>query len=135
MDADTRRLATFAAVTVLVVTSSLVPAPATPDRASPGGAVPLPSGTDKLLHGVGYAAVAYTLGRSLPSGRRRGANGPSTVALVGVVAVATAIGAGVEVAQGGVPGRDPSLLDGVANAVGALVGAAWWRRRDRDSDA
>ncbi|QZP38906.1 VanZ family protein [Halobaculum magnesiiphilum] len=140
MDADTRRLAIFAAVTVLVVTSSLVPDPTTTDRASPADV--LPPGTDKLLHGVGYAAVAYTLGRALPAPLRRGGegshpdkSGPSTVMLVGVVAVATALGAGVEVAQGSVPGRDPSLLDGVANAIGAVVGAALWRRRDRDSDA
>ena len=127
MDADARRLAVFAAVTVLVVTSSLVPGPTdaagepTPDVAPPG--------TDLLAHVVGYAAVAYTLGRALPTRLRRGAGAPPLVALVGVAAAATALGAGVEVAQSAVPGRDPSTLDGVANAVGAVAGTLAWRWR------
>ncbi|MFC6786437.1 hypothetical protein ACFQFH_11210 [Halobaculum halobium] len=135
MDTDARRLVIFAAVTVLVVTSSLVPGPTdatgepTPDVAPPG--------TDLLAHFVGYAAIAYTLGRALSPRRSRGDGEPSAsvAAVVGVVAVATGIGAGVEVAQGVVPGRDPSALDGVANAVGAAVGALLWRRRGGERDA
>ncbi|QZX98406.1 hypothetical protein [Halobaculum rubrum] len=140
MDPRVRRFAIFAAVTALVVTSSLVPMSTTADRASTVDMVPLPSGTDKLLHGVGYAAVAYTLRRTLPARFRRDGNDlrpdgtdPSIVALVGVAATATAIGAGVEVVQGAVPGRDPSTLDAVANAVGAAVGVVvwWWRETYR----
>lgn len=130
MDTDARRLGIFAAVTVLVVTSSLVPGPTdatgepTPDVAPPG--------TDLLAHVVGYAAVAYTLGRALPDRRTRGDESDSIgpfAAVVVVVAVTTGIGAGVEIAQGAVPGRDPSALDGLANAVGAVGGALLWRRR------
>jgi len=132
MDARDRRLAIFAAVTGVVVTSSLVPMPAAPHPASSADPVSSTPGTDKLVHAVGYAAVAYTLGRALPARVRRGADGPPIAVLLGVVAVATAIGAGVEISQGIVPGRDPSALDGVANAVGAVVGVVLWRRRGGD---
>ncbi|SHG74065.1 hypothetical protein [Halobaculum gomorrense] len=127
MHTDARRLAVFAAVTVIVVTSSLIPVPATPDQASPTDV--LPPGSDKSAHAAGYAAVAYTMGRALPARWRRGGGAPPLVALAGVAAAATALGAGVEVAQGVVPGRDPSALDGVVNAVGAVVGALAWRWR------
>ncbi|WP_348607642.1 VanZ family protein [Halobaculum rarum] len=139
MDTRVRRLVIFAAVTGIVVTSSLVPMSTTSGQASAVDGVPVPSGADKLVHGVGYAAVAYTLGRALPARLRRDGNslrpdgnGPSIIVLVGVAAAATAVGAGVEFAQGTVPGRDPSLLDGIANAVGAVVGALLWRRRGGD---
>ncbi|WP_435062496.1 hypothetical protein [Halobaculum sp. EA56] len=137
MTADPRRLAIFAAVTTVVVASSLVPAPVAADgEPRPDVA---PPGTDLLLHVVGYAAVAYTLAGAAFGGRSDGGvdgddggghPGAAPVAgLAGVVLVATALGAGVELAQGPVPGREPSVLDGAANAVGAAVGAAWWRRR------
>ena len=126
---DEREAATtFAVVLVIVVSASLVPAPAAPDGES--GTV-APPGTDALLHLVGYAAVAYTLAGTV-AGRRGGdadRTGLPAVALVGVVVVAAAVGGGVEVAQGAVPGRTPSTLDAVANAVGAVAGAALWRRR------
>ena len=123
MNDDRRRLAVLAAVTAVVVASSLLPGPTgpggepTPDVAPPG--------TDLLVHAVGYAAVAYALARALPPRlRRRDALG----SLAGVVVATVALGAGVELAQGVVPGRDPSVRDAVANAVGALAGALWWRR-------
>lgn len=128
MHTDTRRIAVFAVVTAIVVTSSLVPVPTAPDQALPGDTVP--PETDKLVHAVGYAAVAYTLGRALPALRWGGdeAGGP-LLAFLGVAAAATALGAGVEVTQSVVPGRDPSALDGVANGVGAVAGALAWRWR------
>jgi VanZ family protein len=121
MHTDARRIAVFAAVTAIVVTSSLVPVPTAPDQAPTGDT--MPPGTDKLVHAVGYAAVAYTLGRALPQRRGGDRAVESLVAVIGVAAASTALGAGVEVAQGVVPGRDPSTLDSVANGVGAVAGA------------
>jgi len=134
MDADARRLAIFAAVTAIVVTSSLVPGPTdaagepTPDVAPPGA--------DLLAHFVGYAAVAFTLGRAIAHRLPRDGSGEpaALLPLLGVVAVSTGIGAGVEVVQSVVPGRDPSALDAVANAAGAVVGALVWRRGEVDGD-
>ncbi|UIO99524.1 VanZ family protein [Halobaculum sp. CBA1158] len=126
MDAFERRAAIVAAITTVVVTASLLPMP----TGSEAGGTVAPPGSDLVMHAVGYAAVAYTLARTLPTrGRRR-----SLLALVGVAVAATGIGAGVELAQEFVPGRTPSLLDGVANAVGAVGGALLWLRRDRGGD-
>ncbi|MFC7096871.1 VanZ family protein [Halobaculum marinum] len=126
MNDDGRRLAVFVAVAATVVVASLVPAPTgpsgepTPDIAPPG--------SDLIVHAVGYAAVAYALARALPERLRGdGALGP----LAGVVVATAALGGAVELAQGVVPGRTTSLFDAVANTLGALVGALWWRRRRR----
>ncbi|MFC7135578.1 VanZ family protein [Halobaculum litoreum] len=126
MTDDRRRLAVFVAVAATVVVASLLPGPSaaggepTPDAAPPG--------TDLVLHAAGYAAVAYAMARALPARDRRR---DALVPLAGVVVAAVALGAGVELAQGLVPGRTPSVLDAVANAVGALAGVLWWRRRRR----
>jgi len=99
------------AVATVVLVASLVPG-------SGGGAVAL-AGVDKLLHGVGYAVLAVT---ALVAIRARTGR-----ASLGVVLLATVFGGIVELLQGPVPGRSASLLDLVADAVGAVVGAAgWW---------
>lgn len=125
MDDDRTRAAILAGVTALVVTASLVPIPVTSDQAYPTDA--LPPWTDKLAHAAGYAAWAYALAAT----RRARSVG----ALAGVVVAAALLGAGVELAQAAVPGRDPSALDAAANAAGALVGAAWLHRRRRPGSA
>lgn len=100
---DPRRTGTAAAVVACVVLASLVPLA--------GGGSGLPDG---LLHVVGYAAVAAAVARTRePSGR----------ALLVAVAVAFGVGAGVELLQGFVPGRTPSVADAAANLLGALLGA------------
>lgn len=127
MDDDNRRLALFVAVTVVVVASSLAPGPT-----GPGGAPTddvAPPGSDLVVHAVGYAAVAYTLAGALPPRFR---NTASVGPLVGVVVATAALGGAVEVAQSFVPGRTPSTLDALANAVGATVGVGWWLVRERD---
>jgi VanZ family protein len=91
-----------AAVVVAVVAASLVPLG--------GGASTFPDG---LFHVVGYAAVAAAVVRAGPPTRR-------TLAVAVVVAVA--VGAGVELLQGLVPGRTPSVADAAANLVGAVAG-------------
>lgn len=96
-----------------VLVASLVP------LGSAGSGVP---GADKLLHAVGYGLLCAAVLRW----RRPGALGG---ALAAIAAVAT-YGAGVELLQGAVPTRSPSLLDALANALGAtLVAAVWWLRR------
>lgn len=105
------RLVWLVASAVLV--TSLVP------LGGAGSGVP---GTDKLLHAVGYGLLCAAVLRW----RRPVALGG---ALAAIAAVAT-YGAGVELLQGAVPTRSPSLLDAFANALGAtLVAAVWWLRR------
>lgn len=74
---------------------------------------------DKLLHVLDYTALAIAL---LYARRAR------TVPECLVVFAATAVlGGAIELLQGPVPTRHPSLLDAVANAVGAAVATAgWW---------
>jgi len=93
----------FAAV---VLAASLVPASA--------GGGSLLAGTDKLLHAVGYAAVAFAAANAPEA--------PTDRTLVGVVVAVAAFGAGVEVVQP-VVGRAASLGDAVANLAGAALGA------------
>lgn len=121
MSGPGRRWAAVVGVAGVVGAASLVPLSGSPAGGSPL-AVP---GGDKLLHAVGYAAVAYLFARA------RAADGgtPTAAALLAVV-VATALGGGVEVLQSVVPGRTPSALDAAANAAGAVGGAfAWLARR------
>ena len=81
-------------------------------------------GIDKLMH-----ASAWTLlGACLALAARR----PSRRTAVIAVVIAVAFGISDEVHQSFVPGRDASLLDLVADGVGACVGAAlatWYGRR------
>ncbi|MGB9964779.1 VanZ family protein [Halobacterium hubeiense] len=98
-----------AASIVAVLAGSLAPGSAA------GG---LPAGADKLLHGVGYAAIALSL-----AGARRAR---TTRALAALVVGVAAFGAGVELLQPLV-GRAASAPDALANLVGATAGAAGWR--------
>ncbi len=86
---------------------------------SPG--VSLDSGLDKVVHG----GVYMILGLSLAWGRTRTASGVSVAVLIvmGVV-----YGALVEWYQTFVPGREAELMDGLANAIGVLVGYVLFTR-------
>lgn len=80
----------------------------------------LPAGVDKLLHAAGYAVIALSL-----AGARRAERGRT---LVSIVLAAALLGVGIEVVQPLV-GRTTSLLDAVANLLGATAGAVgWWVR-------
>ena len=89
----------------------------------PGGDIPLPGGWDKPAHAAEYALLGYFLARGL-GGRR--------TALTGFF-LAVSYGALDEFHQSFVPGRDPSGLDLIADALGAGAGA-WFgavRRKAR----
>jgi VanZ family protein len=79
----------------------------------PAGDLPLPGGWDKPAHFSEYALLGYFLARGL-GGRR--------AALSGFV---LAVGYGLldEFHQSFVPGRDPSALDLLADAAGAMAGS------------
>lgn len=101
-----------AAVAAVILAASIVPG------GGGGGAVG-PVGVDKLLHVGGYAVLAATVLYARPSRTAR--------ASLAVVAAVTAFGGTVELLQGPIPGRHVSVLDLVADAVGAMAGtAAWW---------
>lgn len=79
-----------------------------------------PEGSDKVVHAIAYAVLAALL--TVASGR------PAVAVLVAV-----AYGVSDEVHQAFVPGRSPDVLDLLADAVGAGIGAwtarALWRMR------
>ena len=91
---------------------------------------PLPELTtriwDKALHAAEYAGLAMLLSRALwGEGFSRG----RSMALA--LFVASAYGASDEWHQLFVPGRDSSVLDWMADTIGAAVGSAWvLSRRD-----
>ncbi len=100
------------AVALVILVASLVPG------GGGGGAIG-PVGVDKLLHVVGYAVLAGTSLWALCD-RRLGAT-------LAVVVLVTGYGGVVELLQGPVPGRAVSLLDLVADGVGAVLGVVgWW---------
>ena len=100
------------AVALIVLAASLVPG-------GGGGGTIGPVRVDKLLHVVGYAVLAGTSLYALRAPTRR-------TALV-VFVLVTAFGGVVELLQAPVPGRAMSLLDLVADGVGAALGiAGWW---------
>lgn len=109
-----RRLVPLA-IAVVAVIGSLLPAPE--GRA-------FPPGSDLVVHGVGYAALAASLAWAERAGDR--------AATLRLAAVAVAFGAVLELLQGPVPGREPAVADLVANVVGAGVGVAWWLHRHDD---
>jgi len=81
-------------------------------------------GTDKILHGMAWAAMGACLALAAPRPRW-------TTALV-AVALAVGFGALDELHQSYVPGRDASVKDLLADLTGALVGASvatWYGRR------
>lgn len=79
----------------------------------PGGDLPLPGGWDKPAHFIEYALLGYFLVRGL-GGRR---------ALFLGFLLAVGYGLLDEVHQSFVPGRDPSALDLLADAAGAMAGS------------
>ena len=86
--------------------------------AAPGGF----EGADKLYHALAYGGLMVLMAAALGISR------------IGLAFVATCLfGILMELAQGWLTEwREPSLLDGLANAVGALLvlcGLAAWRRR------
>jgi len=81
----------------------------------PGSEVGLPSPWDKLAHLVEYALLGFLLGR-----------GTGRAALA--FAVAALYGATDELHQAFVPGREASLFDWFADALGAALGARLSRR-------
>lgn len=74
-------------------------------------------GADKWAHAVFYAVLGWLGARAA---RRSGA--PLIAAWAIALSIATLYGAGMEWLQGQV-GRDASLADGVADMVGAAIGA------------
>lgn len=84
----------------------------------PGPSVSLPAGSDLGFHAVGYAVHALLVFAAVRHGRPVGRS-----AMIAVVA-AVSLGVATEALQGMVPGRQPSVADGFADAVGAVLGAA-----------
>lgn len=104
--------------------------------AQPGVALHIRA-SDKLLHALEYAGLSLVLyssfayGLGIPAGRASGL----------AIALSVLYGMSDELHQAFVPGRDPSVLDLVADAVGAigaqmvvlfLRGVAWMWRMGRD---
>jgi len=79
----------------------------------------LPDHTDKLVHAASWAVLTLLLAQG---GVRRG--WPRLVVIGGAALLALGYGGLVEWAQSHVPGRDASLADLVADAIGAVAGAA-----------
>jgi VanZ family protein len=80
---------------------------------------PIPSGSDKPLHGVGYTGLAVVVVRALAGGMFR----PITVR-TGIIAllITTGYACTDEVHQMFVPGRSADIPDLLADAAGAAVG-------------
>jgi VanZ family protein len=124
MTASGRWHAAAAAVTVAIVVLGVVPI---------GGMVEAVGPPDPITtagHFIAYAALAFVVAAALSGWRST----PRTLVLA--FALAVALGAGVEVAQGPIPYRDASLLDLAVDAAGAATGlvvfsAAAWGRRSR----
>lgn len=88
---------------------------------------------DKLAHALVYGILGALVARAL---RRGVVRPPSTMtAVVVVVVIASVLGALDELHQAFVPGRSPDVLDGLADVVGAGLGASLYgwasSRRDR----
>ncbi len=78
-----------------------------------GGMQSIPH-ADKLLHLIAYGGLAGLIGL-----------GWWRMPLLRVVLIAVLFGVGVEIAQGlFTAGRTPSVADGIANTLGALLAAA-----------
>nr|WP_303648772.1 VanZ family protein [Haloarchaeobius litoreus] len=101
--------------TVVLVASLVDPPGAATATTGPFGVL----AADKWQHGLAYAVLGGLVARAL--GRRT-----ARAALL-AVGVAVAVGFGVELLQSFVPWRTASLVDGAANAVGAVVGVAGWQ--------
>lgn len=109
------------AVAAVILATSLVPG-------GGGGWTVGPVGVDKLLHVAGYGVLAVTTLFALRARDVRTS--------LAVVVLVTLFGGAVELLQWPVPGRAVSLLDLVADAVGALLGVVgWWVFGPADSTA
>jgi VanZ family protein len=111
-----RRWCPAVAVAAALLVAAVVPV-------APGGGGG-PVGGDKLMHAVGYAALATALTRALEGHRR-------SLALAFVAAVA--YGLLLESVQAPLAYRAFDLADAVANGVGSAVGVgvkAWYRARE-----
>lgn len=115
MSRSTRRYLPSIAFAVLLLVASLVPAPETGGPSLPA---PLGIALDKWVHAGSYGALTVLLAWS------RGSRDLAAVAVL--VAVAVGYGGGIELLQGLVPSRSPSVADAVANTVGAVVGGGLW---------
>ncbi len=82
----------------------------------------IPLGADKVIHGALYLVLGLTLSWA---GYRGGYAIPVSV----LILVGIGYGALDEWHQSFVPGRDPSVGDAVADAIGVLAGFAIFRRR------
>lgn len=78
----------------------------------------MPAGSDKVVHVIAYAVLGVLVRSGLGPGLHR-----PLVATCATVLIVTAYGAVDEVHQSFVPGRSPSVADGIADAVGAILGA------------
>jgi len=72
---------------------------------------------DKVGHFLAYASLAALISLSFEGAKAR----------LGALIGAVALGALLEWGQSYVPGRDMSLFDGMANALGVLTGAVVFR--------
>jgi VanZ family protein len=116
-----RALAVLAAVLYAVLIFAL--------SSMAGGRLPTSfSHADKLVHALEYAILGALVAGAL-GGRGLGWRGRG-LALV----LAVAYAASDELHQGFVPGRDPSLLDLVADTIGAATGILLVARRPRRED-
>lgn len=123
--AATRRARRLAVAWILLVLLASVVDPSGLLAGGGSGA----AGVDTWAHLAGYAVLAWVLAAAFGGSERRGA-------LLAVV-VASAVGVGAELLQAPIPTRTASVADAVANAVGAVVGAAsrtaWRARRQEES--
>ncbi|MFB6075351.1 MAG: VanZ family protein [Haloarculaceae archaeon] len=109
----------WALVALVAATILLLSVTRSPDLARVTGPLGL-VGSDKWLHAGAYAGLAAVLAYAL-------AEQPAGRAALLVFLAAVAFGLVVEVIQFGIPYRDFSLLDGVADAAGATLVAVSWR--------
>lgn len=106
-------------VALALLVAAVVPGGAGAPTTGPLGAV----GLDKWLHAAGYLALAATLTWALD---RRVDDGPDLAVAGPGLAVVVAVGYGValEVVQAPLATRSASTGDALADAAGAIVGAA-----------
>lgn len=113
-----RRHVVTGVLALVVAAASLAPA----SGGGTAGAL-LGGGADKLLHAVGYAALAFAAAAA--------ANASTARRVAGVVLAVLVFGVGVELLQPFV-GRTASILDALADLAGATAGAlAWTTTRSR----